>query len=228
MTALSTAQVASLYRTLSASRMKTFDDAVMHSTCSALDLYAWNANVSASLLAPLHICEVSLRNAIAEAIEYKYGPNWPWDASFQRSLPDPGGRGVYSPRRDIANVASRYQSTGKIIPELKFVFWETMLTARHDGRLWNSLLKMIFPNLPIFPALSPRKSVKLGRLHLHARIENIRSLRNRIAHHEPIFTRNLMADMHAITAITRARCETTCDWMLQTEQATATILQRPI
>jgi len=33
----------------------------------ALALYAWNAEVSAALLAPLHICEVVMRNAAAEA-----------------------------------------------------------------------------------------------------------------------------------------------------------------
>ena len=101
MTALSIAQIAALYKTLSASRMGTFDDAVVHTTCSALDLYAWNANVSAALLAPLHICEVSLRNAVSEALEVMYGQNWPWDGAFRRSLPNPSGRGVYSPRRDI-------------------------------------------------------------------------------------------------------------------------------
>lgn len=228
MTALSIAQIAALYKTLSASRMGTFDDAVMHTTCSAIDLYAWNANVSAALLAPLHICEVSLRNAVSEALEVMYGQNWPWDGAFRRSLPNPSGRSVYSPRRDIENTSARYQTTGKVIPELKFVFWETMLTGRHDGRIWNSQLHSIFPNLPTFPARTRQKEIKLGRLYLHDRIENIRSLRNRIAHHEPIFSRNLLEDMRSIEAITRARCNVTCDWMLQTELATITILERPI
>lgn len=43
----------------------------------ALELYAWNALVSAALLMPLHICEVVLRNAVADALQSVYGTNWP-------------------------------------------------------------------------------------------------------------------------------------------------------
>lgn len=43
----------------------------------ALALYAWNAQVSAALMAPLHLCEVVVRNAAADAIAAVYGVNWP-------------------------------------------------------------------------------------------------------------------------------------------------------
>ncbi|WP_246183114.1 hypothetical protein [Mycolicibacterium grossiae] len=36
---------------------------------------------------------------------------------------------------------------GKVIPELKFVFWENLFTRRHDGRLWNRHLRTVLPNL---------------------------------------------------------------------------------
>jgi len=40
---------------------------------AALALYAWNAQVSAALLAPLHICEVVIRNSVSDALEMVYG-----------------------------------------------------------------------------------------------------------------------------------------------------------
>jgi len=31
-------------------------------------LYAWNAQLSAAMMAPLHVCEVVVRNAVADAL----------------------------------------------------------------------------------------------------------------------------------------------------------------
>ena len=49
----------------------------------ALHLYAWNAQVSAALMAPLHICEVVVRNAVSDALEAVYGQNWPRSVGFE-------------------------------------------------------------------------------------------------------------------------------------------------
>jgi len=111
----------------------------------ALDLYVWNAKASAALLVPLHICEVVLRNAISEAIEAVYGTRWPWSPGFQRSLPAPPVG--YSPRRDLQVSRRLAPTTGKVIAELKFVFWQKMFTARHDEQLWQGYLKGVLPNL---------------------------------------------------------------------------------
>ena len=66
---------------LSPARMATYEGATQAADVlpGALALYAWNAQVSAAMMAPLHICEVAVRNAVAEAIEAVYGPNWPWE-----------------------------------------------------------------------------------------------------------------------------------------------------
>ncbi len=66
--------------TLSTPRIETYKAATAGdpTLSSALVLYAWNAQVSAALLAPLHICEVSIRNAISDAIAAAHGPQWPW------------------------------------------------------------------------------------------------------------------------------------------------------
>lgn len=79
---------------MSAARMGTFEVAAgvqSDDDPAALLLYAWNAEVSGAFLAPLHVCEVVVRNAVSDALEALYGPRWPWSATFERSLPDPMG-----------------------------------------------------------------------------------------------------------------------------------------
>src|SRR3546814_1821174 len=52
----------------------------------ALALYEWNLDLSSALIVPLQVCEVAVRNGIAEAIEHVHGANWPWNNGFIRSL----------------------------------------------------------------------------------------------------------------------------------------------
>lgn len=186
---------------------------------SALNLYAWNAKVSGALLAPLHLCEVVVRNAVAEAFEAMYGPRWPWSPGLERSLPDPT-RG-YSPRRDLQSARRSVHTTGKVIPELKFAFWQNVFTQRHDLRLWNPHLMRVMPHL------NASKSIPELRTDIYNELECIRKLRNRIAHHEPIFTRNLEEDFGKIVALIEARCKATAGWMIDNQQATDLIKQKP-
>lgn len=205
---------------LSPARMGTYEAAVGNAAAvGALNLYAWNAQVSASMLAPLHICEVVIRNAVAEAVEAQYGANWPWSIGFERSLPDP--KFGYSPRKDLQSARRSATTVGKVIPELKFVFWQKMFTGRYDQRLWDSHLRAVLPNL------DPAKPVGTLRLEIYNELERIRTLRNRIAHHEPIFARNLADDFQRIVDLIALRCAVTADWMMNNQHALALINQGP-
>ncbi len=208
---------------LSAARMSTYEIATKpagEEDPSALKLYAWNAQVSAALLAPLHICEVVMRNAVSDALESVYGAKWPWSPGFERSLPL-GRPGDYCPRKDLASARRKARTTGKLIPELKFVFWQKLLTSRYDTRLWDAHLKRILPNL------DSTKSVSAVRQEIYADLEQIRKLRNRIAHHEPIFTRGLTNDLQRIVNLIEFRCKVTTRWMMDNQQASAIIKARP-
>jgi hypothetical protein len=203
---------------LSPARIETYEAATGSSgdeDSRSLALYAWNAQVSASLFVPLHICEVVIRNAVSDALEAVYGPRWPWEDIFFLSLPDPSRN--YNPRRDLRNVTSRQPTTGKVIPELKFVFWQEIFTYRHDTRLWQSHLKRIFP------AHDPSESVVSLRNAIYADLEAIRKLRNRIAHHEPIFTRNLREDFERIVKLVELRSPLVASWMVANQNASRLI-----
>lgn len=86
---------------LSTARMSTYDLAVVAGGKSALDLYAWNAEISGALLGPLHLCEIVIRNAISDALTTVYQQNWPWNPSFERSLPHQRKNELIAARTDI-------------------------------------------------------------------------------------------------------------------------------
>jgi addiction module HigA family antidote len=52
----------------------------------------------------------------------------------------------------------RHATTGKIIADVRFAFWVSMFTARHDGRLWNRSLRAEFPNLPAAMPIATARS----------------------------------------------------------------------
>lgn len=187
----------------------------------AVELYNWNAAVSAALMHPLHIAEVVVRNGIAEALTDAYGPDWPWSNSFEQSLPDPTS--TYSAQKDLIRTRGPYTAskhTSKVIPELRFVFWQNMFTKRHDGRVWEKHLASTFPGLPT-------DTVKKNRALLHTELESIRKLRNRIAHHEPIIARNLNGDFQKIIDVISFRCTRMGTWAVANTNAYRLINSRP-
>lgn len=207
---------------LSHSRVGTYEAARVpqdDEDLSALLLYAWNAEVSGSLLSPLHICEVVVRNAVDQALTAVYGARWPWSTSFLRSLPT-AQRG-YCQKRDLQNASRIHRTTGKVIPELKFVFWQKMFTGRHDTRIWGPHLRAIFPNA------DSQLSVAAIRQSIHDDLDQIRYLRNRIAHHEPIFNRNLQNDYSKIIALIEKRCLVTSQWLGSYQRAATVIASKP-
>lgn len=207
-------QIQAIQAALSPARMSTYERAAPprgDDDPSALNLYVWNAQLSGAFMAPLHICEVVVRNAISDALEAKYGARWPWSAGFEQSLPDPRPP-AYSPRRDIFNARRGAQTTGKVIPELKFAFWQQMFTRRHDDRVWSAHLTRVLPQIDTV------KSVRELRQELYHDLESIRRLRNRIAHHEPIFSRNLTEDFERITRLIAYRSTATAEWMRAHQQ----------
>ncbi|WP_221622399.1 MULTISPECIES: hypothetical protein [unclassified Burkholderia] len=62
---------------------------------------------------------------------------------------------------------------------------------------------------------------------IYGQLEDIRKLRNRIAHHEPIFTRNLLQDYSTIMSLVHHRCNLTAMWVSQSQIVLATIKAKP-
>ncbi|MFE3105222.1 hypothetical protein [Nocardia tengchongensis] len=205
---------------LSAARSSTYIRAAGGDKAKAMELYGWNARVSAAFMLPSHFAEVATRNAVAEALESVYGSNWPWDRTFEESVPAPAGKN-YNPRRDLQQTRSKQPTTGKVIAELKFAFWQAMFTARHDVRVWNHQILTLFPHSSGMTASQLR-----GKIYVD--LEAVRKLRNRVAHHEPIFTRNLSSDLKRMLQLVELRSAPTHTWLRAMEEVTVTLSQRPV
>jgi hypothetical protein len=197
---------------LSAARVATYEAATTAAPplSGALALYAWNSQVSAAMLSPLHMCEVVIRNAISDALTAEYGDRWPWNSAFEGSLPT---RGKFNMRAHLQEKRKGKLTTGKVIPELSFMFWEKMFTGRFDFQIWNKHLTNVMPYL------NSSWNTQVARGRINKDLNKIRELRNRIAHHEPIFSRPLAAEFSLIEELICFRCPVTAAWMVQHQQA---------
>ncbi|MFD6219992.1 hypothetical protein [Nocardia asteroides] len=213
------ANTAAICTVLSAPRAQTYISATGGDLTRAMALYSWNARIAAALMVPFHFAEIATRNAVSDALTATYGPRWPWDSTFEHSLPGPGG-GAYNPRRDLTRARSGQRTTGKVVAELKFAFWQSMFTARHDVRIWDNHIHALFPSTSVHTVGQLR-----GRIYTD--LDSIRKLRNRVAHHEPIFSRNLAGDLTRLLDLVELRCADTAAWLRAMEEVSAILPQRP-
>jgi hypothetical protein len=135
-------------------------------------------------------------------------------------LPRQHGPG-YSALTDLYAVRKTAATPGHAIAELKFVFWEKLFTSRHDGRIWNSQLRRVMPNLAYDQSIADHRRWIFDSVNL------LRQLRNRIAHHEPIHSRNLIKDFDIIQQLVKARCQVSAEWMLSRDRMMAVIAAKP-
>jgi hypothetical protein len=97
-----------------------------------------------------------------------------------------------------------------------------MFTRRHDGRIWKPYVNTVFPN-------AAHLTVQQIRTQLKEACFTIRKLRNRIAHHEPIFNQTSLPDVYPLIASTVAmRCTDTHNWLSRLETVNALFANRII
>jgi hypothetical protein len=163
---------------LSAPRLGTYLAACGNDLEKGMRLYSWNIEASAAMWGGLSVLEVCLRNALNQQLASMTGqPDW-WNAT---------GLGLHFEQEDAirqAVKAARQAKTplGQVVSNLMLGFWTSLLANRYHQRLW----------VPALQGAFPRHSGRRSDLQL--RLERLRRLRNRIAHHEPVFNRDLARD----------------------------------
>lgn len=179
----------------------------------AVRLYEWNAQLSAAFMEVLHHVEVVLRNRMHEAITAAYPDN-----------PDPWFRqdGIFKNERGpdlIAEAEVRVRSlsqdvtTPRIVAALPFGFWNGLLTRSYED-LWRECLHTAFMGAK-------------GRKQVVSITEQVRLWRNRVAHHERLFHKD-MRSQHDHLVKLAMWCGDGCrDWILAQSRVPAMIQQRP-
>ena len=207
-TKLSAEKIGTITTTLAPVRLATFQLAIGFSIqADALEKYRWHALTSAAFFSSLHVCEVAVRNGVDAALAATYGPDWPWNSTFEHSLPNPRGS-HFKPQDELRRARAKMAigATGKVIAELKFAFWCHTFTSRYQVRVWDSHIRNAFPNLPdCYSAAS-------GRQAIHTELDSLRKFRNRIAHHEPILAEPLPQRQQSIQRLIHWRCAEVSAW----------------
>lgn len=157
--------------------------------------------MSAAFLHPLHAFEMTSRNGVAAAIEAER-------EMLRRPLPH-ASRPVKAP-------------AGKGATELEFSFWSAMPTARHDKAIWNKRFPTGFPGVPATgPGGIPR------RQGLHEEVEAVHEFRGCVAHHEPVFMRDLRAEYACILRVVCWHDRKTAAWLHGAQSVVDLLAQKP-
>jgi hypothetical protein len=158
----------------------------------AVELYVWNARISAGIFETLHHVEVLLRNTI----DTQFPPVNARDLPRNTWLEDPSILTDQSRERvheTIARIArdGKRPTRGRVVAGLSFGFWRALFDRRYH-QLWVSHLHRAFP------------AGSGDRAEIAALMSNLVPFRNRLAHHETILLRPIRAhyeDMLRLSAL---------------------------
>ena len=163
----------------------------------SIRLYAWNTAVSAAFYGPLQGLEVALRNAMYRGLAERYGEAWydNRDAGLDRGAMER----IAGARTELAR-DGHGDDPPRIVAALSFGFWVSLLgpggrigagrKANYEMTLWRPALRGAFAH-----------RATLTRKEAHRPLNALRTLRNRIAHHEPVFARDLARDHERIVEV---------------------------
>lgn len=168
----------------SPTRMQKYVQACSGNTQRAMTLYRYNLKLSQEMFTLISCFEVALRNRIDKQMTAQYGTDW------LRNLILPQGgfynnRSVEKTKRIIEKAYNELNNSGaysheKLLATMEFGVWKYLYSNVHY-RLTGRILLRVFPHKPRSSA-----QVQYDNNYIFHELNFINSIRNRIAHHEPI------------------------------------------
>ncbi|ENM3921757.1 Abi family protein [Vibrio cholerae] len=164
-----------LERLFSPARLGRYRAARAGNTAEAALDYTYNLQLSEAMMPMLNVLEIALRNGIHVRLSSLYGRKdwwevWVADTNFNWQ------------NKEISNAKAKLnrrhepQTPDKIIAELTFGFWSSLFNTQFQHILWKDL-RLVFTRCP----KHQRK-----RHNISSALNQIRDLRNRVFHHEPL------------------------------------------
>lgn len=168
-------------RVISSPRMGRYLRACALDANKAMALYRLNLRLTQELYTVLGCFEVALRNAVDAAYQPLLGADWLRDAVAQGGAFDgPACQGTARViRTALGDLAGRYAHP-KLVAELTFGFWR-YLFAQPQFNAGGRVLLRAFPHRP-----SSSPAQQYNNTYFFRELAQLNTLRNRIAHHEPI------------------------------------------
>lgn len=167
---------------LSAERLSTYVRECTGRLDAAVDLYRWNTSITGAFWEDVGHLEVVLRNALDRRLTLRHdraGRAGTW-------VDDPAGELQQRALDDLAEARRRIRqnrkpmSHGQVVSELNFGFWRFLIAPRYQA-LWPDLASG-FPHAP-----------NRGRRTVEDPVSRLHSFRNRLAHHQRVWSEPLPA-----------------------------------
>jgi hypothetical protein len=190
---------------LSAARMGRFYVSASEPDWEPLARYEWNVAICEAFYPLIHHLEVVLRNSVSRFgsaaypfARFEHIPSW-LDAVPSPLHPGYGARDILKAKQKLFGTdrttgallpPARPYKEGDLVAALDFGFWTGLFNpyyrgrSARDKRLWPHGLPVVFPHAVPAPGLA----------EVSTRLNELRHLRNRVFHHEPVWKRKLAED----------------------------------
>lgn len=171
---LPAAVVTALRTAIGPERLSGYESAVGGDPLRALDLYRWNSTVSGAVFEDLSLLEVALRNAChrqLQAWNHAQGNLYPW---YHHPVLAPRHMQDVGVARNRVAQGKKTETEGRVVAELMLGFWRLLHSKEYEVSLWRPCLRHAYP-----AATGRRQDV-------YDRLDHLNTLRNRVAHHEPV------------------------------------------
>jgi hypothetical protein len=149
----------------------------------AMTLYRYNLRLAQELLTIVSCFEVSLRNAIDDILVPQFGNEWLKDSV------SPGGMFtvpiLHKTNRTITDALQKLRSQGtyshsKLLAQMDFGMWKYMYSPLQ----YNLTHQLLLNAFPYKQRSTPQ--LHINQSYIFNELDKINTLRNRIAHHEPL------------------------------------------
>lgn len=180
---------------MSTERLQKYVDACNGDTRKAMTLYRLNLKASQEMFTVVSCFEVALRNAIDYILSQRFGQHWLRDSVQNGGILS--ANNVRLTRNIITNAYNdllRHNSyiPSKLLSSMEFGVWKYMYSPA-QYRATGQCLLQVFPNKP-----RSNRTTQYNNTYLFNELDKVNSLRNRIAHHEPIIF--VPGNIHADTS----------------------------
>jgi len=187
--------LAAIVKCLSDPRFKPYRD--LESPGSpAIEHYLYNARLAKSLLFPLHVCEVVVRNAANDVLKANFQSAWYRNPAFESKLIP---KTLAALTKAVGNAPTG--NVDDLIASMSLDFWSHLFRSAHQSLWWGCFDRVV------------RAAPATRYADFGMRLRNITGLRNRIAHHEFILNLNLSNYHTEILDVVGYISKETRDWL---------------
>ena len=151
----------------------------------AIRLYQWNTKTSAAAMVELAHLEVAMRNAYVSRLSAKY-PDWlsPSSKLWRRRIGNSARQVAQQQANDTTldrleeaenGLRHNKKTPDRIVANTSLGLWCNLTDQYREPTIWTPILSSVYP-----------PGTKRGQVHRMAL--NVNGFRNRVAHHEPLFS----------------------------------------